>query len=135
MLEPYQPAYTAPEAASPPRPAHQPPPYINIHSTSSLSLNEGFRRSSTPEWSAAQTHEASDNFDSRVEFSRCPFGGPTFVGTTQSMSLGVERSPSTFMMAPLTQQRRVRSAVDLVSLVMQEKLAQSSSNSFTATNV
>lgn len=111
MLEPYQPAYTAPVV--PPRPPPPPlGPSINIQSTSNLTLTEG-----------------------GVLGSRYDLAGPEHYGRGSLASgyLGMDRSPSCLSVKTLNPQRKVKSAVDLVSLVMQEKM--SSSLPFSATDV
>ncbi|MPC21795.1 hypothetical protein E2C01_014794 [Portunus trituberculatus] len=111
MLEPYQPAYTAPVV--PPRPPPPPMgPSINIQSTSDLTMTEG------------------GAFGSRYDLASPEHYGR---GSLASGYLGIERSPSCLSVKTLNPQRKVKSAVDLVSLVMQEKM--SSNLSFTATNV
>lgn len=111
MLEPYQPAYTAPVV--PPR-APPPPvgPCINIQSTSDLTLTEGGATGGRYDWGAPENYGR---------------------GSLASGYLGMDRSPSCLSVRTLNPQRKVKSAVDLVSLVMQEKM--SSSVHLAATNV
>ncbi|XP_050716789.1 uncharacterized protein LOC126998789 isoform X2 [Eriocheir sinensis] len=111
MLEPYQPAYTAPVV--PPRPPPPPlGPCINIQSTSDLTLTEG------------------GALGSRYDLAGSELYGR---GSLASGYLGMARSPSCLSVRTLNPQRKVKSAVDLVSLVMQEKM--SSNLNFGATNV
>ncbi|XP_042218255.1 proline-rich receptor-like protein kinase PERK1 [Homarus americanus] len=111
MLEPYQPAYTAPEV--PPRPPPPPlGPFINIQSTSDLTLTDGGAAGGRHDWGAPESYGR---------------------GSLASGYLGMERSPSCLSVRTLNPQRKVKSAVDLVSLVMQEKM--SSNIHLAATNV
>ncbi|XP_045593271.1 uncharacterized protein [Procambarus clarkii] len=111
MLEPYQPAYTAPVV--PPRPPPPPMgPCINIQSTSDLTLTEGGAAGGRYDWGAPESYGR---------------------GSLASGYLGLDRSPSCLSVRTLNPQRKVKSAVDLVSLVMQEKM--SSSIHLAATNV
>ncbi|XP_071516352.1 uncharacterized protein [Panulirus ornatus] len=111
MLEPYQPAYTAPVV--PPRPPPPPVgPCINIQSTSDLTLTEGGAAGGRYDWGAPENYGR---------------------GSLASGYLGMDRSPSCLSVRTLNPQRKVKSAVDLVSLVMQEKM--SSSVHLAATNV
>lgn len=116
MLEPYQPAYTAPPVA-PPRPTPQPlGPSINIQSTSDLTLTDvgaGGASSSRWDWGAPESYGR---------------------GSLAGGYLGMDRSPSCLSVNMLNPQRKVKSAVDLVSLVMQEKMSTSSVH-LSATNV
>lgn len=116
MLEPYQPAYTAPPVA-PPRPTPQPlGPSINIQSTSDLTLTEvGAGGASTSRW----------DWGAPESYGR---------GSLAGGYLGMDRSPSCLSVNMLNPQRKVKSAVDLVSLVMQEKMSTSSVH-LSATNV
>ncbi|XP_063587571.1 uncharacterized protein LOC134764834 [Penaeus indicus] len=109
MLEPYQPAYTAP--VPPPRPAPQVGPCINIQSTSDLALAESGSASGRCEWGVPGSYGR---------------------GSLAGGYLGMSRSPSCLSVRQLDPTRKVKSAVDLVSLVMQEKMA---SNMHIATNV
>ncbi|XP_053639636.2 uncharacterized protein [Cherax quadricarinatus] len=111
MLEPYQPAYTAPVV--PPRPPPPPlGPCINIQSTSDLTLADGGAVGGRYDWGAPESYGR---------------------GSLASGYLGMDRSPSCLSVRTLNPQRKVKSAVDLVSLVMQEKM--SSSMHLSATNV
>lgn len=109
MLEPYQPAYTAP--VQPPRPTPQVGPCINIQSTSDLALAESGSASGRCEWGVPGSYGR---------------------GSLAGGYLGMSRSPSCLSVRQLDPTRKVKSAVDLVSLVMQEKMA---SNMQIATNV
>ncbi|XP_064105485.1 uncharacterized protein LOC135214927 [Macrobrachium nipponense] len=114
MLEPYQPAYTAPSPPPPrPTPAQLGPCInINIQSTSDLTLCEGGAVGGRYDWGAPEIYGR---------------------GSLAGGYLGLSRSPSALSVKNLDPQRKVKSAVDLVSLVMQEKM--SSGLHLAATNV
>ncbi|XP_066986565.1 uncharacterized protein [Macrobrachium rosenbergii] len=113
MLEPYQPAYTAPSPPPRPTPAQVGPCInINIQSTSDLTLCEGGAVGGRYDWGAPEIYGR---------------------GSLAGGYLGLSRSPSALSVKNLDPQRKVKSAVDLVSLVMQEKM--SSGLHLAATNV
>ncbi|XP_068223383.1 uncharacterized protein [Palaemon carinicauda] len=115
MLEPYQPAYTAPSPPPRPTPAQVGPCInINIQSTSDLTLCEGGAVGGRYDWGAPEIYGR---------------------GSLAGGYLGLSRSPSALSVKNLDPQRKVKSAVDLVSLVMQERNLMSSGLHLAATNV
>ena len=119
MLEPYQAAFTAP--ASPPPPPSRPlGPIINIHSTSDLTLDDerigGSKDNPQPGCS--------------TNYHYMEYNGGDWRDSGDNM---LSRSPSMLSFKPLDPSRKVKSAVDLVSLVMREQMP--SKSHFSATNV
>ena len=125
MLEPYQAAYNAP--ISPPAPPPRPlGPCINIQSTSDITIDDEDLNEPVAGCSKiSMEHRGSDWIGQNP--TNLGFGG--FGGTLEEPS----RSPSMISVRSLNPARRVKSAVDLVSLVMQEQMA--SKPHFSATNV